>query len=105
MPDDEPVTIDLRALKVRISNEDGDPVLVVGDGERMVHFELGAGGTADAAVLGAQRLGDHAFQMAVLADQIAARRREPAPAGEDDEAELTEYQWWHSVPLDVEPRS
>lgn len=101
----EPVTIDLRALKAQIANEDGDPVLVVSDGGQAVHFELGAGGTAEQAVLGAQRLGDVAFQLAAMAERIAASRRRAVEVDEDDdEAELPEYQWWHSVPIDIEGR-
>jgi hypothetical protein len=66
------VTIDLRAVRIRIEECDGDIVLLVDDGEIEVEFGSGLGGAFEQAILGAERLASTA-----LAYAQALRGRRP----------------------------
>jgi len=66
------VTIDLRAVRIRIEECEGDLVLLVDDGEIEVEFGSGIGGTYEQAIFGAERLASTA-----LAYAHALRERRP----------------------------
>ena len=77
--DDDPgpiVTIDLRAVRIRMEESDGDLVLLVDDGDIEVEFGSGVGGTFEQAILGAERLASTA-----LAYSQALRVRRPLRPG------------------------
>jgi len=65
------VSIDLRAVRIRIEEIDGDAVLLVDDGEIEVEFGSGLGGTFEQAILGAERLASTALAYA----EVLRRRR------------------------------
>ena len=65
------VSIDLRAVRIRIEEVDGDAVLLVDDGEIEVEFGSGLGGTFEQAILGAERLASTALAYA----EVLRRRR------------------------------
>lgn len=66
MSDDEDLSfsLDLRSLSVRLSVDEGDPVLVLSDGAQTVAVEPGAGGRYEDAIAGAERLAERAAQLA-----------------------------------------
>jgi hypothetical protein len=70
------VTIDLRAVRIRMEECDGDLVLLVDDGEVEVEFGSGVGGTFEQAILGAERLGSTAL---AFAHALRGRRPNRAP--------------------------
>jgi hypothetical protein len=86
------VTIDLRAVRVRIEECEGDLVLLVDDGDIEVEFGSGIGGTFEQAIFGAERLAGTALAYAhALRDRRPTRppkqgdrrdgeEREPRPA-------------------------
>jgi hypothetical protein len=86
------VTIDLRAVRVRIEECEGDLVLLVDDGDIEVEFGSGIGGTFEQAIFGAERLAGTALAYAhALRDRRPTRppkqgdrrdgeEREPCPA-------------------------
>jgi hypothetical protein len=66
------VTIDLRAVRIRMQECEGDLVLLVDDGDVEVEFGSGVGGTFEQAIFGAERLASTA-----LAYAQALRGRRP----------------------------
>jgi hypothetical protein len=66
------VTIDLRAIRIRMQECEGDLVLIVDDGDVEVEFGSGVGGTFEQAIFGAERLASTA-----LAYARALRGRRP----------------------------
>ena len=58
------VTIDLRALRVRLEDAEGDLIMLVDDGDVQVEFGSGLAGTWEQAILGAQRLASTALAFA-----------------------------------------
>jgi hypothetical protein len=66
MSDDEDLSfsLDLRSLSVRLTIDEDDPVLVLSDGAQTVAIEPGAGGRAEDAIAGAERLAERATQLA-----------------------------------------
>ena len=69
--------VDLRALRADICDEGGDLVLVATDGESMIRFRPGLGGSAQDAVSGARALSAAAWH---YADLLAVRLRADLPA-------------------------
>lgn len=69
------VTLDLRAIRVRIEETDGDLVMLVDDGDVQVEFGTGLCGTWEQAILGAQQVASIA-----LAFAEALRTRRPIHA-------------------------
>jgi hypothetical protein len=81
VPDDDEdlgpiVNIDLRAVRIRMEECDGDLVLLVDDGEIEVEFCSGVGGTFEQAILGAERLAGTAL---AFAQALRCRRPNRAP--------------------------
>jgi hypothetical protein len=76
--DEEPltpaVTIDLRFLNAVIADDEGDPILLVDDGDVQIEFTSGMCGTWEQAVIGAQRLASTALEYAA----VARRRLTPS---------------------------
>jgi hypothetical protein len=70
------VSIDLRAVRVRIEEIDGDAVLLVDDGEIEVEFGSGLGGTFEQAIFGAERLASTAL---AYAEALRGRRPNRRP--------------------------
>jgi hypothetical protein len=66
------VTVDLRAVRIRMQECEGDLVLLVDDGDVEVEFGSGVGGTFEQAIFGAERLASTA-----LAYAQALRGRRP----------------------------
>ncbi|MDG6100680.1 hypothetical protein Daura_02955 [Dactylosporangium aurantiacum] len=67
------VTLDLRAIRTVITEDEGDPILLVDDGDVQIEFGSGLCGTWEQAILGAERI-------ATAAGQFAAElRRQHAP--------------------------
>lgn len=83
------LSLDTRGLKVFITLEDDDLVLVVSDGEQAMTFEQGAGGSADDAIRGAEHLADMAIQYASLM-KIRAGSRVPLTRLNPP----AEVEWW-----------
>ncbi|GAA3249351.1 hypothetical protein ACFO1B_47015 [Dactylosporangium siamense] len=59
------VTLDLRAIRTVITEDEGDPILLVDDGDVQIEFGSGLCGTWEQAILGAERLATAAEQFAV----------------------------------------
>jgi hypothetical protein len=64
-------SLDLRGLRARVEDVDGDPVLLVDDGDVEIEFSSGIGGTWDQAIAGAERL---AATAAAYAAELRRRR-------------------------------
>ena len=62
------VTLDLRAIRTVITEDEGDPILLVDDGDVQIEFGSGLCGTWEQAILGAERI-------ATAAEQFAAALR------------------------------
>jgi hypothetical protein len=70
------VTLDLRAIRTRLEEADGDLIMLVDDGDVQVEFGSGLCGTWEQAILGAQRVASTA-----LAFAEALRERRPTGSG------------------------
>jgi hypothetical protein len=66
------VTLDLRAIRTRLEEADGDLIMLVDDGDVQVEFGSGLCGTWEQAILGAQRVASTAMAFAE-----ALRQRRP----------------------------
>lgn len=62
------VTLDLRAIRAVITEDEGDPILLIDDGDVQIEFGSGLCGTWEQAILGAERV-------ATAAEQFAATLR------------------------------
>lgn len=62
------VTLDLRAIRTILTEDEGDPILLVDDGDVQIEFGSGLCGTWEQAILGAERI-------ATAAEQFAATLR------------------------------
>jgi hypothetical protein len=62
------VTLDLRAIRTVITEDEGDPILLIDDGDVQIEFSSGLCGTWEQAILGAERI-------ATAAEQFAAALR------------------------------
>lgn len=62
------VTLDLRAIRTVITEDEGDPILLIDDGDVQIEFGSGLSGTWEQAILGAERV-------ATAAEQFAATLR------------------------------
>ena len=87
MSDDEElfpiVTLDLRAIRARLEETEGDLIMLVDDGDFQVEFGSGLCGTWEQAILGAQRVASVALAFAEeLRRRRPARPTEPAPPDE-----------------------
>jgi hypothetical protein len=75
VPEDEElypiVTLDLRAIRARLEETEGDLVMLVDDGDFQVEFGSGLCGTWEQAILGAQRVASTAL---AFAEQLRLRR-------------------------------
>lgn len=58
------VTLDLRAIRTVITEDEGDPILLVDDGDVQIELSSGLCGTWEQAILGAERLATAAGQFA-----------------------------------------
>ncbi|MEV0130816.1 hypothetical protein AB0H83_20430 [Dactylosporangium sp. NPDC050688] len=58
------VTLDLRAIRTVITEDEGDPILLVDDGDVQIEFGSGLCGTWEQAILGAERIATAAEQFA-----------------------------------------
>ncbi|WP_327006589.1 hypothetical protein OHA72_04510 [Dactylosporangium sp. NBC_01737] len=58
------VTLDLRAIRTVITEDEGDPILLVDDGDVQIEFGSGLCGTWEQAILGAERIASAAEQFA-----------------------------------------
>jgi len=67
------VTLDLRAINAFITEDEGDLIMLVDDGEVQIEFGSGLCGSWEEAIVGAQRVASTALQFAV-----ALRRIRPA---------------------------
>jgi hypothetical protein len=67
------VTLDLRTIRIRLEELDGDLTMLVDDGDVEVEFSSGTGGTWEEAIVGAQRLAS-----TTLAFAEALRSRRPS---------------------------
>ncbi|WP_433082846.1 hypothetical protein ACQP1P_02940 [Dactylosporangium sp. CA-052675] len=71
MQDDEEelspiVSLDLRAITAVITEDEGDPILLIDDGDVQIEFTSGMNGSWDHAVLGAQRVASAALEFAAV---------------------------------------
>jgi hypothetical protein len=62
------VSLDLRAIRTVITEDEGDPILLIDDGDVQIEFSSGLCGTWEQAILGAERI-------ATAAEQFAAALR------------------------------
>ena len=69
------LTLDLRAINAYITEDEGDLIMLVDDGEVQIEFGSGLCGTWDQAIIGAQRVASTALEFAA-----ALRRIRPAAA-------------------------
>jgi hypothetical protein len=58
------VTLDLRAIRAVITEDEGDPILLVDDGDVQIEFGSGLCGSWEQAILGAERIASAAEQFA-----------------------------------------
>ena len=58
------VTLDLRAIRTVITEDEGDPILLIDDGDVQIEFGSGLCGTREQAILGAERVATAAGQFA-----------------------------------------
>ena len=64
---EEPPTIaalDLRYVTAFITEDEGDTIMLVDDGETRIELSPGAGGSRDQAIVGAQRIASTALEFA-----------------------------------------
>jgi hypothetical protein len=59
------VSLDLRAIRTVITEDEGDPILLIDDGDVQIEFSSGLCGTWEQAILGAERIATAAEQFAV----------------------------------------
>ena len=72
-------SIDLRTVRIRIEEDEGDLILLVDDGEIVIEFNSGVCGTWEQAIDGARRLGDSALSFSEsLRSRRPARMRQRA---------------------------
>jgi hypothetical protein len=69
------VTLDLRAINAYITEDEGDLIMLVDDGDVQIEFGSGLCGSWDQAIVGAQRVASTALEFAA-----ALRRHRPAAA-------------------------
>lgn len=69
------VTLDLRAINAYITEDEGDLIMLVDDGDVQIEFGSGLCGSWDQAIIGAQRVASTALEYAA-----AMRRYRPAAA-------------------------
>ncbi|MEV0566304.1 hypothetical protein [Dactylosporangium sp. NPDC050588] len=67
------VTLDLRAIRAVLTEDEGDLILLVDDGDVQIEFSSGLCGTWEQAILGAERVASAATDFA------AALRRAHTP--------------------------
>ncbi|WP_432984934.1 hypothetical protein [Dactylosporangium sp. CA-233914] len=58
------VTLDLRALNAVITEDEGDLIMLVDDGDVQIEFSSGMNGKWDHAIVGSQRLASVALEFA-----------------------------------------
>ncbi|WP_433613053.1 hypothetical protein ACQP2P_03085 [Dactylosporangium sp. CA-139114] len=71
MQDDEEelspvVSLDLRAITAVITEDEGDPILLIDDGDVQIEFTSGMNGSWDHAIIGAQRVASAALEFAAV---------------------------------------
>ncbi|MER7275772.1 hypothetical protein ABT369_15050 [Dactylosporangium sp. NPDC000244] len=71
MQDDEEelspiVSLDLRAITAVITEDEGDPILLIDDGDVQIEFASGMNGSWDHAIIGAQRVASAALEFAAV---------------------------------------
>ncbi|GGM34075.1 hypothetical protein ACFFX1_32940 [Dactylosporangium sucinum] len=72
------VTLDLRAINAVITEDEGDMIMLVDDGDVQIEFGSGLNGTWEQAILGAQRVASTALEFAaVLRNLRPPRERHP----------------------------
>jgi len=64
------VTLDLRAINAFITEDEGDLIMLVDDGEVQIEFGSGLCGSWDEAIVGAQRVASTAMQFAAALRRI-----------------------------------
>jgi hypothetical protein len=64
-------SIDLRTVRIRIKEDEGDLILLIDDGEILIEFNSGVCGTWEQAIDGAKWLGDAALS---YSESLRARR-------------------------------
>ncbi|MEV8513367.1 hypothetical protein [Dactylosporangium sp. NPDC051484] len=67
------VSLDLRHINAVIAEDEGDLIMLVDDGEVMIEFTSGVGGSWEQAIIGAQRVASTTLQYA------ASIRHRPRP--------------------------
>jgi hypothetical protein len=67
------VSLDLRAINVVITEDDGDLILLVDDGDVQIEFTTGMNGSWEHAIIGAQRVASASLEFAAML------RRRPVP--------------------------
>ncbi|GAA3275183.1 MULTISPECIES: hypothetical protein [Dactylosporangium] len=60
------VSLDLRAITTTITNDEGDPILLIDDGDVQVEFSSGMNGDWKDAITGAQRMASAALEFAAV---------------------------------------
>jgi hypothetical protein len=78
VPDDEDelspiVSLDLRAIRAKITEDDGDLLLLIDDGDVQIEFTSGMNGSWEHAIIGAQRVASASLEFAAML------RRRPVP--------------------------
>jgi hypothetical protein len=58
------VTLDLRAINAVITEDEGDLIMLVDDGDVQIEFGSGLDGSYEQAILGAQRVASTALEFA-----------------------------------------
>nr|BFE63678.1 hypothetical protein GCM10020063_082040 [Dactylosporangium thailandense] len=71
MQDDEEelspiVSLDLRAITAVITEDEGDPILLIDDGDVQIEFASGMSGSWEHAIIGAQRVASAALEFAAV---------------------------------------
>ncbi|MET7395652.1 hypothetical protein ABZS66_19390 [Dactylosporangium sp. NPDC005572] len=70
-------TLDLRAINAVITEDEGDMIMLVDDGDVQVEFGSGLNGSWEQAILGAQRVASTALEFAAVLRDLRPPRPEP----------------------------
>ncbi|WP_432834467.1 hypothetical protein [Dactylosporangium sp. CA-092794] len=66
------VALDLRFLNAEITEDEGDLIMLVDDGDVQIEFTSGMSGSRERAILGAQRLASTALEFAASMRRFTA---------------------------------
>ncbi|WP_433213894.1 hypothetical protein ACQP00_02910 [Dactylosporangium sp. CS-047395] len=67
------VSLDLRAIHTQLTEDDGDPILLIDDGDVQIELTSGMNGSYETAIIGAQRVASAALEFAAILRRLVPR--------------------------------